>query len=111
MWMAGYASRTKPSEGKLHDLHAKAVCLEDAKGKRLVLVTTDLIGIPRHVSVDVATEVEKRFGIKRAELMLTASHTHCGPVIRDNLIDMYAPRGDGRRSMPTRRSSRPIWSR
>ena len=54
MWMAGYASRTKPSEGKLHDLYAKAVCLEDAAGKRLVLVTTDLIGIPRHISVDVS---------------------------------------------------------
>lgn len=89
MWMAGYAARTKPSEGKLHDLYAKAVCLEDAAGKRLVLVTTDLIGIPRHVSVDVSAEVEKRFGIKRAELMLTASHTHSGPVVRENLLDMY----------------------
>jgi putative membrane-bound dehydrogenase-like protein len=89
MWMAGYASRTKPSEGKLHDLHAKAVCLEDAVGKRLVLVTTDLIGIPRHVSVDVSAEVEKRYGIKRADLMLTASHTHSGPVVRENLLDMY----------------------
>ena len=89
MWMAGYASRTKPAEGKLHDLHAKALCLEDASGTRLVLVTTDLIGIPRHLSVDVSTEVEKRFGIKRSQLMLTASHTHSGPVIRENLIDMY----------------------
>ncbi|MBY0456425.1 MAG: hypothetical protein K2V38_03750, partial [Gemmataceae bacterium] len=30
VWMAGYAARTKPAEGKLHDLYAKAVCLEDA---------------------------------------------------------------------------------
>jgi neutral ceramidase len=89
MWMAGYASRTKPAEGKLIDLQAKAICLEDAAGKRLVLVTTDLIGIPRSLGVEVAAEVEKRFGIKRAELMLTASHTHCGPVIRENLIDAY----------------------
>jgi putative membrane-bound dehydrogenase-like protein len=89
MWMSGYASRNKPAEGKIHDLHAKAVCLEDADGKRLVLVTTDLIGIPRHLAVDVSVEVEKKFGIKRAELMLTASHTHCGPVVRENLIDMY----------------------
>src|SRR5262245_46180027 len=89
MWMAGYASRTKPSEGKLHELYAKALCIEDAAGKRLVLVTTDLIGIPRHVSVDVSAEVEKRFGIGRAELMLTASHTHSGPVVRENLLDMY----------------------
>jgi putative membrane-bound dehydrogenase-like protein len=89
MWMAGYAGRNKPAEGTLADLHAKAICLQDARGKRLVLVTTDLIGIPRSLGAEVAAEVEKRFGVKRAELMLTASHTHCGPVLRENLIDMY----------------------
>jgi len=30
MWMAGYAARNKPPEGKVHDLHAKALALEDA---------------------------------------------------------------------------------
>ncbi len=30
MWMAGYASRDKPSEGKTHDLFAKALALEDS---------------------------------------------------------------------------------
>src|SRR5262249_38598665 len=89
MWMAGYASRTKPSEGKIHDLYAKALCLEDSAGKRLVLVTTDLVGIPRYLSEQVSAEASKKFGIKREELMLTASHTHCGPVLRENLIDMY----------------------
>jgi hypothetical protein len=87
-WPGTHRATSQP-EGTLHDLFAKAVCLEDAAGKRIVLVTTDLIGIPRHVSVDVSAEVEKKFGIKRADLMLTASHTHCGPVIRENLIDMY----------------------
>lgn len=89
IWMAGYAGRTKPAEGKVHDLHAKALCLEDASGKLLVLVTTDLIGIPRSLGDAVAAAAEKRFGIKRDELVLSASHTHCGPVVRENLIDMY----------------------
>lgn len=89
VWMAGYAGRTKPAEGKVHDLHAKALCLEDAAGKRLVLVTTDLIGIPRELGDNVAKAVEKKHGIKRDELVLSSSHTHCGPVIRENLIDMY----------------------
>jgi neutral ceramidase len=31
MWMAGYAFRNKPSEGKLTDLWAKALILEDAE--------------------------------------------------------------------------------
>jgi hypothetical protein len=89
LWMAGYAGRNKPAEGKVHDLFAKALALEDAKGQRLVLVTTDLLGLPRSMSVPVAEEVEKKTGLPRANLMLTSSHTHCGPVLRDNLLDMY----------------------
>lgn len=89
MWMSGYANRNKPAEGKEHDLWAKALVLEDAAGKRLVLVTCDLVGFPRSFSDEVAAEAEKRFGIKRDALLLAASHTHCGPVVRENLIDMY----------------------
>src|SRR5262245_12564108 len=29
MWMSGYASRTRPSEGAVHDLWAKALALKD----------------------------------------------------------------------------------
>ena len=42
MWMAGFAARTRPSEGKLHELWAKALVFEDAAGKKAVLITTDL---------------------------------------------------------------------
>ncbi|MBY0515145.1 MAG: neutral/alkaline non-lysosomal ceramidase N-terminal domain-containing protein [Gemmataceae bacterium] len=89
VWMAGYAARTKPAEGTEHDLYAKALVVQDAAGKRLVLVTTDLIGIPRPLGEAVAAEVQQKYGIARDELMLTSSHTHCGPVLRDNLFDMY----------------------
>jgi putative membrane-bound dehydrogenase-like protein len=89
MWMAGYAARNKPAEGKVHELYAKALCLQDAQGKKLVLVTTDLIGIPRPLAEKVTQAVEKTHGIPRSAIMLTSSHTHCGPVLRANLIDMY----------------------
>ena len=32
MWMAGYGNRTKPSEGVLQDIRAKALVLEDETG-------------------------------------------------------------------------------
>jgi Neutral/alkaline non-lysosomal ceramidase, N-terminal len=89
IWMAGYASRNKPSEGKIQDLYAKALVLEDPAGRRLVILTTDLIGFSRSIAEKVAQEVQKRTGLKRDRLMLTSSHTHTGPVIRDSLIDMY----------------------
>src|SRR5262245_4800084 len=36
LWMAGYGNRTKPAEGKQHDLKVKALALEDASGGVLV---------------------------------------------------------------------------
>lgn len=89
MWMAGYASRTEPSQGKIHDLYAKALAIEDDTGGKAVIVTTDLIGLPSNISQEVAALVNQRFSIPRERLMLTASHTHSGPVVRDNLFDMY----------------------
>jgi hypothetical protein len=89
MWMSGYAARTKPAEGKLQDLYVKALALEDPAGGKLVLVTSDLVGIPRSLAEGVAREVRRRTGLPRERLMLTVSHTHCGPVVRDNLEDMY----------------------
>lgn len=89
MWMAGYGSRTKIAEGKTHDLYAKALALEDAHGHRLVLVTTDLIGLPRSVSEAVFEAVKDKANLRREQLFLNASHTHCGPVVNDNLMDMY----------------------
>lgn len=89
IWMAGYAARKQPATGKQHDLYAKAVALEDAAGTRLVFVGTDLIGLPRSISAEVAQEVMRKTGLPREGLMLTSSHTHCGPVLRDNLMDMY----------------------
>jgi hypothetical protein len=88
-WLAGYGNRNKPSEGKLTELYVKALALEDPAGERLVLLTSDLVGIPRSLSEEVVREVTKRTGLPRERLLLTASHTHCGPVLRDSLSDMY----------------------
>ena len=38
MWLGGYAARKEPSQGKLHDLYAKAVAFEDNSGERAVLL-------------------------------------------------------------------------
>jgi neutral ceramidase len=89
MWMAGYGNRNKPAEGKLTDLYVKVLALQDPHGGRLVLLTSDLVGIPRSLSEPVAEEVRKRTGLPRERLMLTVSHTHCGPVLSGSLSTMY----------------------
>lgn len=86
VWMAGYASRDAPSDGKVHDLFAKVLVIEDAEGSRLVLVTTDLIGITPELRNGVET-VAAQHGVPSQSLLLNASHTHCGPELRgDRLV-------------------------
>jgi hypothetical protein len=80
--MAGYAGRQKPAEGTVQDLFAKALALEDQDGTRLVIVTLDLIGVPRALRLAVAGQAEARWGLLPQNLLLNASHTHCGPGLR-----------------------------
>lgn len=82
LWMAGYAARKKPAEGKVQDLFAKALALEDGQGGRLVFVTLDLIGVPQALRREVAGRVQAKFRLPSAHLVMNASHTHSGPVLR-----------------------------
>ena len=90
LWMSGYAARKKPSEGTAQELYAKALALEDSSAQsRLVVVTLDLIGIPRTLRDRVAAQVEQQHRLPPARLLLNASHTHCGPVVRSGGAALY----------------------
>jgi neutral ceramidase len=89
--MAGYASRTSPSQGVAHPLYAKALALSDADGHKLVIVTCDVIALRRSLSERVARRVQAQHGLPRADLVLFASHTHAGP----QLLDPDEPARDG----------------
>lgn len=77
--MAGYASRNKPYEKVTADLYAKALALEDGKGKRAVLVTSDLIGFRGTIADAICERIAEKTGLKRAQVLLNSSHTHTGP--------------------------------
>ena len=89
MWMSGYGARDKPAEGTLHDLWAKALALEDPGGRRALLITLDLVGVPRDISLQVCSEIQKKHGLPREAIVLAVSHTHTGPVVGHNLAQMY----------------------
>jgi neutral ceramidase len=89
IWMAGYGSRDHPSEGTLIDLWAKVLAIEDAKGKKVVLVTTDLLGFPKKMSERIRDGLAVKYGLTRSQIVLSSSHTHTGPVLTDALFDIY----------------------
>jgi len=88
VWLAGYGSRRAP-EGKLHDIWMKALALEDDKGNRAVMITSDFQGVPKMMSDVVFEQLEKKYGLKRQQVMFTFSHNHCGPRLGDDLVDYY----------------------
>lgn len=86
--LSGYASRTNLAEEVRSDLWAKAIALRDADGSRAVIVTTDLIGLPREISEDVAGRAIARHGLSRSQVIFNSSHTHSGPMVRPNLPNL-----------------------
>jgi neutral ceramidase len=109
LWLSGKDAREKPATSTLDELWAKALVLEDPEGSRAVLVTLDLIGIGRKVSLAIRDSLQEKYGLERRQVALCTSHTHNSPVVGDNLknvffldttqqalIDEYAERLKGR---------------
>ncbi|MHC4401909.1 MAG: neutral/alkaline non-lysosomal ceramidase N-terminal domain-containing protein, partial [Planctomycetota bacterium] len=90
LWMAGFASRNHPAEGKLHDLWIKILVLEAADGHRGLIVTSDVCGISKTTYDAVCGDLEKRCGLARPQIKFTYSHTHSGPALRECLEDYYS---------------------
>lgn len=101
IWLAGYSARTKPSEGVLQEIHAKALALEDSSGTVTVLVTLDLLGLNRPMADAIAARVESRYGIRRERLALASSHTHSAPVTGEVLQPAYPMPDDQKPAVET----------
>jgi hypothetical protein len=89
LWMAGFARRSQPSQGAAMPLHAKALAIKCGDQQPAVLVTVDLLGVTARMTSRVAALVQRRHRIRRADLLFNASHTHCGPVVDEQLSVAY----------------------
>lgn len=87
IWMAGYAARTKPSEGVRQKIWAKALAVRDENGTTAVAVTLDLVGIRRTLAEDIAGAITSKHKIPRDRILFNASHTHSAPLVGG--IDSY----------------------
>lgn len=89
LWMAGFAARTQASQGVALPLHAKALALQGGDRRTAVLVTVDLLGVTAGMTDRVAAQVQRRHHLRRADILFNASHTHCGPVVDEQLSVAY----------------------
>ncbi len=77
--MAGYGGRKGPFQGVHDSLYARAVVFDDGTNKAAV-ITAEISGISNPIWDDVTTRIEKETGIKKDFILLSAIHTHSGPV-------------------------------
>ncbi len=67
------------ASGRRDPLKAKALVFRQG-AVRAAMVVTDLLGMPRSMSDDVRQAAAERTGIPAANIAITATHTHTGPM-------------------------------
>lgn len=77
--LAGYYSE-RGSQGVIDSLFAKAAVLDDGR-TQVALVVCDLIGLPRPTVIEARRLIEKTTGIAGSNVMVSATHSHTGPVL------------------------------
>src|SRR5260370_7610489 len=79
MPMAGYYS-TRLLKGIDDDLHAKAIVIASGD-QQAALVACDLIGLPPDVIEEARKLIQSATGIPGINVMISATHSHTGPLI------------------------------
>ena len=79
--LAGYPGRKEPSAGVADPLFLRAVALEDAEGRRAVILTADLLKWPKDLTWRTKRWAEEALGLPSAALILNTSHSHSTPAL------------------------------
>lgn len=90
VYMAGYAARTSPSEGCYLPLEAKCLVIDDGAAA-LIWITTDLIGFDQELGPRLLQAVAAAAGVPEEHVLLSCSHTHCGPTLRAVDRELFGP--------------------
>jgi len=84
--MAGFDARKGLSEGVHDDLYARAVAVDD-----VLLISVDVIGFDTAFAAGVRRQIESESGIPYANIILSGTHTHCGPVTFNHFFNPEQP--------------------
>jgi len=77
--MSGYGGRNDPFKGVHDELYGRVIVFSDGVNKAAT-ITTELVGLSDQFWDDLTTRIEKATGIKKDFILLSAIHSHSGPV-------------------------------
>jgi len=76
-------TRTTPRNNIHADLRVQAMVLEDASGKRIVLMGWDFCNVLAPIANQVKEAVRQKYGIAPQAFCINASHTHSAPPLME----------------------------
>jgi hypothetical protein len=85
----GFGFRRTESEGVYHKIHARALAVQHKDEPPVVLMTVDVLGIPADIFDELAKRLDKKAGLKKERLAITATHTHTGPMLKGANVTIF----------------------
>jgi hypothetical protein len=92
--LGGRGCSNEASTGVIDPLFAQAAILKDARGRVLVFVSLDLIGLSRSYGDALRAEIAKKLRTPAENVILNCSHTHSGPMMYRDIIAACGPPKD-----------------
>ena len=80
-FLAGYASRLEPATAIYRRLFATVVAIDDG-GDPIILVSIEWLGFYERAE-EARIRISRSTGVRPDRIILTATHTHAGPLIRE----------------------------
>ena len=95
-FLHGYPHIKRYSTGVHDDLYSSALFLDDGKTE-ILFVSNDLLFVDKRMSMEIREAIFQETGIPALNIMITATHTHSGPVMinyASSLNDPVVPKAD-----------------
>ena len=96
MFLFGYPHVKRYSTGVHDPLYSSALFLSDGKTQAM-FIANDIIFISKEIANCERKRIEEKTGVPASNIMITATHTHSGPITVDyisNKADPVVPKAD-----------------
>ena len=88
--LAGFDARKGVAQRVHDDLHALALVLDDGTTK-IALISVEVLAVSLPFAERVRAAIEERTGIPAPNVVIAATHTHCGPVTINHFFNQGQP--------------------
>lgn len=91
VFLYGYPHVPRYSTGVHDPLECAALYLRGASGNEALFLANDLIFLPKQLVAEVRRRIRERTGTPAEAILISATHTHSGPIMTDHLSNAADP--------------------